>query len=497
MKFTKYIAASLIACAGLTSCSGDFLDTEYNEYLGEEQAAEAAGKNPSVFLNGMWSYLASNFGGSHDDFGYMAILHATDMMGQDIAMGASHWFSFDYQLDNRMFNYRRTRSNWDNFYTLIAKANEVISLYPEGGQTVDQKGLIGQAKTIRGMAYLNLIQLFQSVTTASGAINNDAPGVPLIYTPSDGKSDEEIAAAKGRNTVKDVLAQVEVDLLSGVENLEAGYERPDKNYIDASVANGFLARYYLLTQQWQKAANAASKARQGYPLMPANGSGLYDGFVSLNNPEWMWGFAHTTETQTTFASFFSHISNVAPGYAGMGLAPRLVDARFYNGIPDTDLRKKWFNGPEGNINPALGPTANLPYANVKFGHVSDWTDNYMYMRAAEMILIEAESYAHMGNGAQAAAALKVLMDVRQPGWNQSSVTVDDVWMQRRIELWGEGFQYFDLKRLNKGIDRAYEGSNHLPGFKLQVPAQDVRWTYQIPLKEIQENPLINEEDQNP
>ena len=295
------------------------------------------------------------------------------MMGQDIAMGASHWFSFDYQLDNRMFNYRRTRSNWDNFYTLIAKANEVISLYPEGGQTVDQKGLIGQAKTIRGMSYLYLIQLFQSVTTASGSLNNDAPGVPLIYTTSDGKSEEEIAASKGRNTVKDVLAQVEADLLSAVENLEAGYERPDKNYIDAGVANGILARYYLLTQQWQKAADTAKKARQGYPLMPANASGLYDGFVSLNNAEWMWGFAHTTETQTTFASFFSHISNVAPGYAGMGLAPRLVDAQLYSMIPDTDLRKKWFNGPKGNINPALGETANLPYANVKFGHISDWT----------------------------------------------------------------------------------------------------------------------------
>ena len=258
-----------------------------------------------------------------------------------------------------------------------------------------------------------------------------------------------------------------------------------------------LARYYLLTQQWQKAADAAKKARQGYPLMAADASGLYDGFVTLNNPEWMWGFAHTTETQTTFASFFSHISNVAPGYAGMGLAPRLVDAKLYSQIPDADLRKKWFNGPEGGINPSLGPTANLPYANVKFGHVSDWTDNYMYMRAAEMVLIEAEAYAHMGNGAQAATALKVLMDVRQPGWNESSVTVEDIHLQRRIELWGEGFQFFDLKRLNKGIDRSYEGSNHLPGFKLKVPAQDVRWTYQIPLKEIQENPLIDEEDQNP
>ena len=496
MKFTKYIAASLIACAGLTSCGDSFLDTEYNTYLGEEQAAEAAGKNPSVFLNGMWSYMASNFV-EHDDSGYMTCMHAIDMMGQDIAMGSSHWFSFDYQLDNRMFNYRRTRSHWDNFYTMIAKANEIISLYPEGGQTVDQKGLIGQAQTMRGFAYLNLIQLYQFVTSANGSLNNDAPGVPLMYTSADGKSEEEIAAAKGRNTVKVVLAQIEADLVSAVENLEAGYERPDKNYIDAGVANGVLARYYLLSQQWQKAADAAKKARKGYTMMPANASGLYDGFISIDNQEWMWGFKHTSETSTIFASFFSHISNLCPGYAGLGMAPRLIDAKLYSQIPDTDLRKKWFNGPEGNINPKLGAVANLPYANIKFGTTSDWTENYMYMRAAEMVLIEAEAYAHMGNGAQAATVLKELMDARQPGWNEASVTVDDVHLQRRIELWGEGFQFYDLKRLNKGIDRSYEGSNHLPGFKLKVPAQDVRWIYQLPLKEIQENTLIGEEDQNP
>ena len=210
----------------------------------------------------------------------------------------------------------------------------------------------------------------------------------------------------------------------------------------------------------------------------------------------MWGFAHSTETQTTYASFFSMISNIAPGYAGIGYAPRLIDARLYDQIPDADLRKAWFNGPEGD---ASQPTAaaQMPYATVKFGHVDDWTDNYMYMRAAEMVLIEAEAYAHMGDGAKAAQALKVLMDVRQPGWNRTSVTVDDIHLQRRIELWGEGFAYYDLKRLNKGTDRSYEGNNHLAGYDIKVPARDTRWYYQIPLSEIQENDMINEEDQNP
>ena len=498
MKFTKYIAASMIALAGMTSCSESFLDTEYTEYLDEEAAAEAAGKNPSVFLNGMWSWLVTynqTGNSAHDDFGYMSSLHATDMMSEDICMGASHWFNYDYQLDNRMYNYRRVLAHWTNYYTVIAKANEIISLYPDGGDTVDKKGLLGQAKSMRALAYLHLIQLFQNPTAADGGIDSAAPGVPLMYTAADGKTEEEIANAKGRNTVADILAQIELDLTSAVELLEAGYVRPNKNYIDASVANGLLARYCLLSQQWSKAAEAANKARKGYSMMPATNAGLYDGFVTVNNVEWMWGFAHTTETQTTYASFFSMISNLAPGYAGMALAPRLIDARLYSQIPDTDYRKAWFNGPEGS-NQAT-EAASLPYANIKFGHLSDWTDNYMYMRAAEMVLIEAEAYVRMGDGAKGAQVLKVLMDARQPGWDKVAVTVDDIHLQRRIELWGEGFAYYDLKRLNKGIDRTYEGNNHLAGYKLAVPARDVRWTYQIPLKEMQENTMISDDEQNP
>ena len=44
---------------------------------------------------------------------------------------------------------------------------------------------------------------------------------------------------------------------------------------------------------------------------------------------------------------------------------------------------------------------------------------------------------------------------------------------------------------------SYEGNNHLAGYDIKVDAHDVRWIYQIPLSEIQENKLINAEDQNP
>ena len=318
--------------------------------------------------------------------------------------------------------------------------------------------------------------------------------MPLKHLAIEGYSEEEIEEAKGRNTVKDVFAQIESDLNNAVENLQE-YSRESKNEISLEVALGIQARYYLLSQQWEKAAASAKAAQEGFDIMDEKG--LQDGFMDISNSEWMWGFDHNTETQTTYASFFSMISANAPGYAGLGYNTSLIDARLYSKMSDTDLRKAyWFNGEEGNPKADMRG-ASFPYAPKKFGDDGKWTMDYVYMRAAEMVLIEAEALAHQGKNAEAATALKKLMSQRDPSWNKTSVTVDDVVLQRRIELWGEGFAYFDLKRLNRGIDRNYEGNNHLVGYNLTVPAQDPKWTYQIPRKELQENTHISEADQNP
>jgi hypothetical protein len=493
MKVLKYMSMGLLALT-LGSCGSDYLDTEYTRYLDAETAGEAAGRNPDVFLNGMWSWQVE-YTDNHDTFGLLSVLLAKDMMSEDIAVSAFHWFCYDYDFDNRMFNYRRTRADWSLFYTDIAKANDIIGSYPEGGKTPDEKALLGQALAIRGMAFTYLPQIYQTYMNQDGTINRNAAGVPILLTTADGYTLDELDGLKGRNTVGAVLDQAEKDLTAAVQNLtEANYKRPSKNYVDLSVAQGLLARYYLLTQQWDKAAAAANAARSGYKQRDY--AGLHDGFMTVNNSDVMWGFAHTSETQTTYASYFSHISNLAPGYAGMNYCAKLIDARLYSQIADDDYRKDLYNGPAGD---SSQPTAGavLPYASLKFGDTGDWTMHYIYMRAAEMVLIEAEAYARQGNGAQAATVLKELMANRQPSWNQSSVTVEDILLQRRIELWGEGFAYFDLKRNNLGIDRNYEGSNHLAGHLLTIPAFDVRWTYQIPQSEMQENMHIQDSEQNP
>ena len=499
------LALGIAALFTMESCGEKFLEGEMTAYLDSDAAAAMIEKDPealNAYLSGIWAFMVKfNVSGNdaHDDFSFMSVLHSTDVMGEDITFHNYHWFGFDYEWDNREKNYRRTLVNWLTFYTMIAKSNELLDLFTEEPTTPEAKGMQGQAYAVRGMSYYYLIQLYQQYLKDANTIDYDAPGVVLRYSKSDGIDEATAKERTGRNTVRMVFDQIESDLTKAVELLGAGYERPQgasgKDYIDVHVANGLLARYYLMSQQWQKAADAAKAARQGYKMMTEKE--LKDGFIDITNSEWMWGFDQSAETNTDFASFFSHMSDLASGYAGLDYSGHSISDWLYKQMSETDLRRKlWFNDATGSLyTNKERPAACAPYGVLKFGDDGSWTMDYVYMRAAEMVLIEAEAYAHLGDGAKAAETLKILMEARDPQWNKASVTVDDVWIQRRIELFGEGFSFFDFKRLYKDIDRT-KSSNHLTGYDLKVAAGDDLWTYQIPDREINENDMIDEEENN-
>ncbi|MGY0039692.1 RagB/SusD family nutrient uptake outer membrane protein [Pedobacter sp. NJ-S-72] len=75
--------------------------------------------------------------------------------------------------------------------------------------------------------------------------------------------------------------------------------------------------------------------------------------------------------------------------------------------------------------------------------------------------------------------------------------INEILIQRRIELWGEGFRFTDLKRQNSALDRTK--SNHTTELAqtLNEVAGDVRWQWMIPQDEINTNPLIGKGGQNP
>lgn len=502
MKTNKLLAFVLGFIFFSTSCSDDFLEVKTTNRLTSEAAVATMEADPAKlegFVNAIYSMMVQYdlVFTNHDAFGYMSILHSTEMMSEDIVQVKATHFTFDYLLDNRGDTYRRTRVNWTYLYSIVSSANIVLNLTSPESTSPEIKAYRGQVLALRGMAYYYLIQLYQQNYGIVSA-GTDLPGIPLYYATNEGKPDR-----KNRVPVKEVYAQIESDLTTAVANLN-GWSRGNKNQVNYYVANGILARFYLLSEQWSKAASAALEAQKGGTIMTA--AKIHDGFMDIANSEWLWGFDHSAETETRYASFFSHISNITPGYAGLEYGARLIDKRLYEAIPATDERKKLFQGATQIYDAtSLGSSSmasttatgwKLPYASLKFGWNGNWTMDYPYMRTAEMVLIEAEALVRQNKGSEAATALKKLLANRDPAWNQSTVTVDEIWMQRRIELWGEGFAYFDLKRLNKGIDRTYSGTNHRTDAQKKFSAGTKDWIYRIPQTEILENSEIDEADNN-
>jgi hypothetical protein len=129
----------------------------------------------------------------------------------------------------------------------------------------------------------------------------------------------------------------------------------------------------------------------------------------------------------------------------------------------------------------------------------DFKESLNMMRVGEMYLIEAEAKARLGS-ADAADVLFELQSNRDPAAVQSGNTgpalIDEILLERRKELYGElGIDWLDAKRLQMPIDRT--NSNHPAPNNYFIPADDPVFNYKIPQTEIQANPNIGPEDQNP
>ena len=78
------------------------------------------------------------------------------------------------------------------------------------------------------------------------------------------------------------------------------------------------------------------------------------------------------------------------------------------------------------------------------------------MRVEEMYLIKAEGEAMSGATAAAKQTLNnFVRTYRDPAYASLATDAkgiqDEIWMQRRVELWGEGLSYFDIMRLRKNL----------------------------------------------
>ncbi len=446
----------------------------------------------AIYLS-LFDYATVVGGGTmHDAFGQKAIDLANDLMGNDMVVHSLGfgWFNADYNYSGWLRESGvNTRSSitWRYYYEIIKDVNRLLGYITKYSAAITQKQLEGECYALRAYAYFGLINNFQQ--TFKG--NENAKGVPL-YT----LFGEDY---KGRGTARDVYTQITNDLIKA-ESLLDGSIRINKNRIDVSVVRGLRARVALAMENYSMAAIYANQARQGYSLMTNASYTSRSGFSSIQNAEWMWGALIPAEQATIFASFFSHLDVAQNGYARFG-AQKKITKWLYDRIPAGDIRKNVFQ------TPGTGTDILPDYAQTKFSVpvVGSWAADYLFMRAAEMYLIEAEALARQGQDVNARNVLEQLVKPRFPSYSAASFSginlINEILLQRRIELWGEGFSLFDIKRTRTGLNRPTgEGNHGLPNLNpvvLTLPDASPQFLMRIPLEEIQNNPKMIPTDQNP
>lgn len=473
-----------------TSCSEEYLETAPTGSV-DAAAAYATTKNAAAAINGIYRAMVVRYLDSQGHFGHPAMMIILDVMADDLVLSnASNTWHLNEQrwIAHRSVDNVMSRFPYQLYYRLIGNANIAVANIDKAAGTQAEKNQIkGEALALRGFSYYNLVQLYGKRYDAAAKPNAQL-GVPLVLSPT--------TEGLPRATVEDIYTQINKDLTDAAALLTTTRSGGYKSHINIDVVRGFQARVALTQQNWADAAKWAAEARKSYALMSV--AQYTDGFSDISNPEWIWGFDHLEDQSEFFGAFHSYIS-CNFNSTNIRATPKLINSKVYDQIPTTDVRSKmWVKTPTAanSVVPAGGVRA--PYMNQKFrlpGTPSTSTmGDIPYMRSAEMFLIEAEAQARLGKTAEAQKVLFDLVSKRDPSYKQSTSTgtplMDEILFQRRIELWGEGFRFTDLKRMNQPLNRT--GTNHTAAVAVifEAPASDKQWEFVFPQREINANKAI-------
>jgi hypothetical protein len=484
--FLIFISITLFYISG---CEKDYLERVPTASVAEKDLLSTVVGNQTL-LQGLHR-LTYTFYSSHDRFGQKSVDMIVDLLGEDFYQTERGygWFVSWYQyLDHRNLTSANLEWVWSYYYDLVDNANIILANIDKtsdgaiAANVPKVQFIKAQALAYRAFSFYQLVQLYADRYDIGGA--NTHLGIPLVIVPT------QVGLA--RSTVAEVYTQINKDLDDAIALFTSSTAtRLNASEINLRVAQGIKARVALTTGQYVTAEAMAVAARTGFTLIPTTNYG-YGWNKAAGNTEWMWGAVLIDEQQTSYASFFSHIDPYFGGYATLG-NHKLASTAIFNYMSATDERKKTFKTIAGKPRVGMKFTGNGGFTN---SGQSGWTNDYLYMKSGEMNIIEAEAIARLGGrDADAQTALYNLVVKRDPSYVKSTAVggalLQEILMQRRCELWGEGFRLFDIKRMNLNMDRANLGHTsslwNAAGF---FPAGDKNFVFLIPKQEIDSNPLM-------
>ncbi|WPO92552.1 RagB/SusD family nutrient uptake outer membrane protein [Chryseobacterium sp. HR92] len=487
MKKIKYFIAAVTLGFITSSCANDLNTLPDGDISGEQLNNDSS--SPEKILGGIYLDLRSNGAGgttAHSDFGIMGIKAGAELMSNDVIQSTNQHLGMFYNYEATNASNIASEIVWTTFYARIFVINKLLDDLDKNANAKN-RAIAGQLLALRSYSYFYLVRFYANDYNG----HQSEPGLPLVLTASNPSQ------GLPRSTVAEVYGQIKSDIEESITLLDT-YARPSRAQIDRRTAKAIAAEVFLETGDYTKAAKYAEESKQGVSLMTEDDY-TTTGFSSINNPEVIWGFHNTISTMSIgnhYASFFSMFDNTNEGYAGAAQIRKLIDKRLYEAIPETDYRKKVFNGSQSAPYTFNGKTKNYPpYVSWKFKDPTLFEGDYIYIRASSLYYVQAEALARQGRETEARQILFEITSKRDKAYTLSTKSgndlINEIILQKRIELWGEGYAWFDMKRLNTPLERVYTGTNHTFGRFNLTPD---KFRFQIPNKEINNNPQIKQNE---
>lgn len=517
------------------SCADDLNTEYYGYYVSTEQKGETLEKDPAKAQAGVTGTFATlnqcrGVYEDHFDFGFPAIMMGLDLQTEDYMGKANgyNWHLTWQRYRERDHSGTPTGMMWNYMYKQIYAANALIATIDPETENEELMFYLANGLTVRAFDYFTLVQCYQFNYT----VNPEALGLPLL---TEKNQDEAAAEGCARSTVAETYALIESDLDAAIGLLEKSSVTPEKvistkpkRMVSLATAYGMRARVHLVKHEYAKAAEFAQKAITAYSGRPYSIAEVSKpAFTSLDDESWMWGMA-IAETDRVVTSgivnFPSFCCTFAYRYVQLG-AWKACGYKLWNYIPSTDVRKGWFlddNYDSPNINDQqrayistyIDRSLNLsqvldiidssnsmyPQTNVKFDSYQGVlgqnvnASDIPYMRIEEMYYILAEGQAMSGNPTGGLQTLvNFVKTYRDPAYAFNATAPEaiqeEIWWQRRVELWGEGQAFYDVMRLNKGIDRRNNREPYI--YRFVIEPLDPVLLYCVPQSEITANRKIS------
>ena len=528
-KINKSIYGVLIAGLTLSAMTSCIDEAEPRSGSVTQKMLEESASATTAAVNGLPAYGKSVWDkGAHWSYGISAIMRIRDVMADDYVVvdhdynqfspwAATIFLGPSYLLGQFVYSY---------YYNYVLASNLVIGAVNPDKATKEQLGNLGLGYAYRAANYLDMARMYEFLPTDVDPACTNEQGYNVknltcpIVTDTLG---EKASRNNPRATHEEMFKFIESDLNNAEKYIVNLTSNKNNTLPDLAVVYGLKARLYMWNEDYAKAKEYARKAIDTYGGTPMSEDDATDTKKGFNDiTKWMWGAQYTTEDRAVkfgIINFTSFASNETVfGYAGAG-PMNMIGKSFYDRISDTDWRKTMWKAPAGSPLEAKNKYVDskmemkngvmedvskfkkrIPtYGSLKFrpnqGNYAESSigvvSAYPLMRVEEMYFIEAEAAERLAPGTGLTLLENFMKKYRDKQYVYTgSNAIDEILFQKRIELWGEGLSFFDIKRANVSVTRGYTGTNFFEEWRFNTNGRPAWMNFCIVNLEENDNPAV-------